>query len=425
MLLSTKRNHASILADNTADNTSSTTDNDKSAAKLTHTLSKSLKEILLPNYETSITENEKDVYHQYLNSPPPNTTNSNNNEQNKKVLELQTWLTNSMSSVGVGSNFNTIKFWKEHINNGTGTSGDNLTELYADSRYLVWFVKEILLPTAVNNSMSNDASEGDIEKDTTADSNTEQLLEIINEWHLSIHQLLSLNSTKASEDDDEFNNNEEDEEDMTAGVMWQMLVQSSNLTPESIREILDVYTSPQTGYEKSIDGGDGDNVALPGECFAWPSFFQHVTCAAKSQAQQSSNKRRRSNTSKSLSINASYNSKKNENWYPLLGYAITYAFLSCNNNMTVQEKISHLRTNLLDSLPYMLGIPNFDYNTKHLLCSGIVGCVLDEVGEWIVLDGLVLGDEGGDIISGNDEEENNKQWRASVSQVAELLTVDG
>ena len=93
--------------------------------------------------------------------------------------------------------------------------------------------------------------------------------------------------------------------------------------------------------------------------------------------------------------------------------------------MTVQEKISHLRTNLLDSLPYMLGIPNFDYNTKHLLCSGIVGCVLDEVGEWIVLDGLVLGEGRGGIINTNDEEESNKQWRASVSQVVELFTVDG
>jgi len=414
-MLSTKRNHASILAD-TTDNTSSTAD--KSAAKLTHTLSKSLKDLLLPN-ETSnnTTNNEKDVYHQYLNSPPPNITNDDNNEQNKKVLELQTWLTNSMSSVGVGSNFNTIKFWKEHINT-RNSSDTNLTELYADSRYLVWFVKEILLPTAVNSTAINSGSEGDVEKDTTTDSNTEQLLEIINEWHISIHQLLSLNSTKA---EDEFNNNEEeDEEDMTAGVMWQMLVQGSNLTPESIRETLDVYTSPQTGYEKSIDSGDGD-VALSGECFAWPSFFQHVT----SQAQQSSNKRRRSNTSKSLSINNSNNSKKNENWYPLLGYTITYAFLSCNNGMTVQEKISHLKNNILDSLPYMLGIPNFDYNTKHLLCSGIVGCVLDEVGEWIVLDGLVLGEEGGGIINGNDEDENNKQWRASVSQVVELLTVDG
>ena len=324
-MLSTKRNHASILADTTTD-PSSTTDNDKSAAKLTHTLSKSLKEVLLPN-ETSnnTTNNEKDVYHQYLNSPPPNTTNDNNNEQNKKLLELQTWLTNAMTSVGVGSNFNTIKFWKEHINNGN-SSGDNLTELYADSRYLVWFVKEILLPVSAAN---NDGNEGDIEKDTTTDSNTEQLLEIISEWHISIHQLLSLNSAKASEDEDEFNTNgeEEEEEDMTAGVMWQMLVQSSNLTPEGIRETLDGYMSPQTYYEKSINSGDGD-VALPGEYFAWPSFFQHVTSqaqAANISQQQSSNKRRRSNTSKSLSINASNNSK-NENWYPLLGYAITYAF---------------------------------------------------------------------------------------------------
>jgi len=422
-MLSTKRNHASILADTTV-NTSSTAD--KSAAKLTHTLSKSLKEILLPN-ETSnnTTNNEKDVYHQYLNSPPTNTTDSNN-EQNKKVLELQTWLTNSMASVGVGSNFNTIKFWKEHINGTGNSSGDNLTELYADSRYLVWFVKEILLPTAAVNSAAN-IEGGDVEKDTTTDSNTEQLLEIINEWHISIHQLLSLNSTKASEEREEFNNNEEEDEDddMTAGVMWQMLVQSSNLTPESIRETLDVYTSPQTCYEKDNDINDeDDNMALPGECFAWPSFFQHVTSQQQQQQQQqqSSNKRRRSNTSKSLSINSN-KSKKNENWYPLLGYAITYAFLSCNNGMTVQEKISHLKTNILDSLPYMLGIPNFDYNTKHLLCSGIVGCVLDEVGEWIVLDGLVLGEEGG--INGNEEEENNKQWRASVSQVVELLTVDG
>ena len=422
-MLSTKRNHASILAD-TTDNTS-TTDNDKSAAKLTHTLSKSLKEILLPNNNETSTENEKkDVYHQYLNSPPPNTTNDNTNEQNKKVLELQTWLTNSMSSVGVGSNFNTIKFWKEHINTGNSSGDANLTELYADSRYLVWFVKEILLPVSAAN---NDGNEGDIEKDTTTDCN-EQLLEIISEWHISIHQLLSLNSAKASEDEDEFNTNgeEEEEEDMTAGVMWQMLVQSSNLTPEGIRETLDGYMSPQTYYEKSINSGDGD-VALPGEYFAWPSFFQHVTSqaqAANISQQQSSNKRRRSNTSKSLSINASNNSK-NENWYPLLGYAITYAFLSCNNCMTVQQKISHLKSNILDSLPYMLGIPNFDYNTKHLLCSGIFGCVLDEVGEWIVLDGLVLGEGGGGIINGNEEEENNKQWRASVSQVVELLTVDG
>ena len=52
--------------------------------------------------------------------------------------------------------------------------------------------------------------------------------------------------------------------------------------------------------------------------------------------------------------------------------------------------------------------------------------LMDEVGEWIVLDGLVLGGGGGGMINGNDEEEeSNKQWRASVSQVVELLTVDG
>ena len=115
---------------------------------------------------------------------------------------------------------------------------------------------------------------------------------------------------------------------------------------------------------------------------------------------------------------------KNNDWWPLLGYVITYAFLSStpNNELTTQQKVVYLKDNILDSLPSMMNIPNFNYSIKNSLLSGVIACVLDELGEWIVLDGLVLGDSEEGVSSG---EGGSDQQRASVDQVVDLLLVDG
>lgn len=442
MLSSLKRSHASVAAATatTAISNNNAAPEEESGGKLAHQLSQSLRHFLLPsNNETSTkgaNEKNKDVYHQYLNSPPNNSNNEDNEETQQWHKLGKKWLSKSMSSVGVGSNINALKFWKEH-------GRENDIETYADGRYMVWFVKEILLGLATKN-MSTNSTNHNGEGTTTYDDFSDHMMGVVEQWHMSILQLLNTNGSKTEGNDQTIgggqsnpnkNDYDNDDDDDTAGVMWLMLLQNAHLTPSSLREAMEVYSSPQERYEQqcninsanleSIDD-DGDNDTLSGKYFAWPSFFRHVTLEASKV--HGPNKRRRSNNSKALRLGGDGSESKNNDWWPLLGYAITYAFLSTpNNDMTTQQKFVYLKDNILDSLPSMMNIPNFDYNIKKSLLSGVMACVLDELGEWIVLDGLVLGDSEEEVSLGEGEMNDGicDQQRASVDQVVDLLLVDG
>lgn len=406
-------------------------------AKLTYSLSKSLHDLLRNQGQTSTeaTESEsrhQDIYHQYLNSPPPNnTTNPSRYEadhQWKKRAEQ--WLSVATETMGVGSNINTFKFWREH-------GKDNL-ESFADGRYMVWLAKEILLKLGIEGAVPNRDGLNDHERSPDYDENHfgDHLSELLENWHESTLQLLRKNGAKleiARKLGDNLTDADtvgEEEDGDTAGVMWQLLLQNAFLSPDILRDYWENYSSPQGRYERSSLplGNIDDDVALPADYFAWPSFFLASVEAASAHFQEhdggmNPNKRRRRNHSRALLIGGE---TKSIEWLPLFGYLVAYAFLTSPiNALTTEEKIKFLKENICASLPSMLNIGNFDYDTKNSLLSGIIACVIDELGEWIVLDGLVLGDDAGACLREERmNEESCARFRASVGEVVDLLLVD-
>ncbi len=428
-MLSRKRSHATLAG-------SIVTDSDATAAgaKLTYSLSKSLHDLLRSRCERAFDANEsewhhQDIYHQYLNSPPPNnnTTNPSCYKAEQQLQKrLQQWLSAAMATVGVGSNMNTVKFWREY--------GMDNEDSFADGRYMVWLAKEILLGIAIEGVVSNRDGLNDLNRLPDYDEYHfgDHVLGVLESWHNSAVQLLSKKSVKFYVSRQPGDAVEEGEDEDTAGVMWQMLLQNACLSPESLRDYLERYSSPQERYERSSLplGGIDDDVALPADNFAWPSFFRYASMEAASVHFQEpgggmdhSNKRRRSNHSEALFVGGE---TKSIEWLPLFGYLVAYSFLSSPiNTLTTEEKIKFLKRNICTSLPSMMNIGNFDYGTKNSLSSGILACVIDELGEWIVLDGLKLSDDAGVCLrEDKTNEEFCAQFRASVGEVTDLLLVD-
>ena len=97
--------------------------------------------------------------------------------------------------------------------------------------------------------------------------------------------------------------------------------------------------------------------------------------------------------------------------------------------MTVDQKLIFLKEKIVTSLPSMMLIPNFDYNTKNSLLSGIVACIFDEMGDWIVTDSLAVSgmDANDSALVRMDQEMmmmcNHR--RANVCRVVDLMLVDG
>ena len=366
-----------------------------------------------------------------------------------------------------------------------------------DGRYLVWFVKEILLGCSLGSEGGsgsgsgsggvNAGGDGEVQSDDVNEQLRVRVLSVLEQWDDSIASLLNKNGAKLDTDVED----EEADDEETAGVMWQMLLQNAHLTPETLRECLEYYTCPQQEYEMGLqtkrrsasgEEGEDDEDALPSEYFMYPSFFRHAVLRAKEQHDAHytatanggrNNKRRKSNnpsngnayyfpttTSTTASTQQkSFNGvKKNTDHLPLLGYAIAHALLSTsfssssnNNNvsssssdgtMTIQQKVSHLKSSaLITALPQLLNICQHDYPTKNALYSGIAACVLDEVGEWIVLDGLLLaestsssnsdsnsGSGSGVGLGGEDCEQGMnacvcEQMRANVESIVDLFLV--
>jgi len=429
MMLSQKRSHATLAG-------FITTNSDASAAgaKLTYSLSKSLHDLLRSRCESASDANESEshhqnIYHQYLNCPPPNnnTTNPSRYEAGQQFQKrLERWLSAAMETVGVGSNINTFRFWREH--------GKDNEDSFADGRYMVWFAKEILLGLGVEGVMSSRDGLNDLERSPDHDEYHfgDHVIGVLETWHHSAVQLLCKKSAKFYVSRQPGDEAEEEDDDDTAGVMWQMLLQNACLSPDSLRDYLESYSSPQDRYERSSLplGNIDDEVALPADNFAWPSFFRYASMeAANVHIQEPGgdmdhpNKRRRNNHSEALFVGGE---TKSIEWLPLFGYLVAYAFLSSPiNTLTTEEKFKFLKENICTSLPSMMNIGNFDYDTKNSLLSGIIACVIDELGEWIVVNSLELGDD--DRVCLREERMNEDfcaRFRVSVGVVVDVLLVD-
>jgi hypothetical protein len=312
-----------------------------------------------------------------------------------------------MATMGVGSNVNAIKFRREN-----GMDND---ESFADGRYMVWFVKEILLGLAIEGVVPN--REGLDGHDTHSPDYEDyyfrnHMIGVLDDWHQSTLELLSKRGTKIDGHDIA----EEEEFYCAAGVMWQLLLQNASLSPDSLRDCLDDYSNSQDRYEES-------SLSL---YFGWPSFFRLASAKAaggNSQEQDGcmihSSKRRKNKHSEGLFVGGE---PKSIAWLPLFGYVVAYSFLSWPiSTLNTDEKIRFLKGEICDSLPAVMGMGNFDYNTKNSLLSGVLACVVDELGDWIVLDGLELGDD--DSLRGDGMHEELCA-RASVSDIVDLLLVD-
>ncbi len=404
-MLSQKRSHTTFSSSTIARSDASAV-----GGNLTDSLSISLHELLGDHGEWSSKSNEtgshrQDIYHQYLNSPPPTNGKKNSHYDPKKVWKerAEEWLSSAMATMGVGSNVNAIKFRRVH-----GMDND---ESFANGRYMVWFVKEIFLGLAIGGVVSN--REGLDGHDTHLpdfdDYNIgDHMIGVLDTWHQSTLELL----TRRGTNDHDI---AEEKEDAT-GVMWQLLLQNASLSPDSLHDFLDGYSIPQDRYEQS-------SLSL---YFRWPSFFHHATAKAiggnfqeQGGCMNHSSKRRKSNHSKGLLVSGE---PKSIAWLPLFGYVVAFSFLSWpNSTLSTDEKIRFLKDKIYDSLPAMMGMGNFDYNTKNSLLSGVIACVVDELGEWIVLDGLELGDD--DSLK-RDKMHEELCARASVREIVDLLLVD-
>lgn len=425
------RSHASTLDSLKSRNTDVT----MTGAKLSNLLSKSLLDLLTSSSEriTPVASDGSDqsqvvdVYHNFLNSlsnvTPQNTSSIESVNKLKETFEK--WVFSSMAMVGVGSISNTLKFWKEF--------GNGNEESFTDSRYLVWFAKEILLGLATEEFMANEHNDAlnDEGMNSVEKKFRDHVMEVLDHWHQSSSELLSRNGAKTGSPHPlgkGYSPIEEEDAD-TAGVMWQMLLENAHLTPLTLRDAYEKFSSPHHRYERnSLSLGEKDENNPPqADYFAWPTFLR---CAAYEANRREiggashSLKRRESNNSMALLVDGG--TKTNNDWWPLFGYLITYSFMSSPLKMTTEQKLTLLKENIITSLPSMMLIPNFDHDTRNSLLSGIAACILDELADWIVLDSLALGEEVEEVsaVARMNEEVRNR-YRANVDQIVDLLLVDG
>jgi hypothetical protein len=265
----------------------------------------------------------------------------------------------------------------------------------------------------------------------------EYMIHLVEIYHKSGLQLLSKNSFAAfaTTDDNNVNNNnnnnvnQQDEENgitNTAGVMWQMLLQNVNLTPEKLSEYYRSYYEQRFG---SAGIPPNDLVVLP---YAWPSFFQYAAADAAKKQPHSSSTTSQTNKRRRISSN---NEKTGKDWWSLFGYFIGHVTLSSSSpstalTNTINNKVQYLKEYICTKLPIMLmnigSTNNYDNsNMKNSLLSGIVASVIDEIGEWTIMDCSILDEI--DIDNNNnmyDVNDISSRSRPSVGDIVELLLMD-
>ena len=272
-----------------------------------------------------------------------------------------------MTKVGVSSNVAALKLWSEF--------GKENDEQFCDARYLVWVCQHVLFATTTH--------------DADGDELAAPSLDVLQSWQQSMKALIDSNGG---------NDINENDDEMEMGVMWQMLLHSLHLTPQQL----------QSAYHKALEYNPHiRNIDDISYCFMWPSFFKEVVEEASGNNR---NKRQKSNHHGNNLFSSSLTQQHQSNlantaWWPLLGYSITHAILSSNDNnndqtVTIQQKMHQLQSSIMDSLPSLMGIPCFDYVKKHSLLSGVVACILDVLGEGLVVGSLSLDEKEGGVGGG-------------------------
>ena len=297
------------------------------------------------------------------------------------------WLEDAMSQVGVSSNVAALKLWSEF-----GREND---EQFSDARYLVWVCRHVLFASTNQEIPAASSS-----------------LDVLQSWQQSMEALINNGG------------DEGDENNIEMGVMWQSLLHSLNLTPQQLR----------SAYRKALEYNPHiRNIDDISYCFMWPSFFKSVVNEASGNQNNSSNnnhanKRRKHNlfSSTFTRMQQQQSNLANTAWWPLLGYSITHAILSDNDQSTaattttIQQKIQLLQSAIMESLPSIMGIPCFDFVKKHALLSGVVACILDVVGEGLVMGSLTLDqEEGAGVMVGG--EAGTFILEVEVNQIVDLL----
>jgi hypothetical protein len=342
-------------------------------------------------------------------------------------MELERWLQDAMQIVGVGSNYNIIHFWRS-----SRTSDDDSDMSLVNCRYMVWFVQYVLL----HHLMMNEHNDEENDDDPMVDYG-KYMIQLVEIYHNCGLQLLNKNSFTATTTTT--NNNDQQEISSTAGVMWQMILQNVNLTPEELRDYYYTYNEQRLGCSNN-GSTPPNNLDILSLLFAWPSFLQYATAHAtaatttKKQSYSSSsssqmNKRRR----------ISSNESDEEDWWSIFGYYIGHVILSSSptTSCSTMNKVQYLKEYTCTKLPViMMNIGNnnknnYNYNTnshmKNLLLCGIAASVIDEVGEYTILDGLLLDDidNSNNNMNNNVEEDITSQSsRPSVGDIVDLLLMD-
>ena len=377
------------------------------------------------------------VYHQYLNSSSPNTT-TNTTHGNRTVqqqqkqwwrVQLERWLQDAMQIVGIGSNSNIIHFWRS-----SRTSSDDSDMSLVNCRYMVWFVQYVLLHHLM---MMNNDEHNNEENDDPMDYG-KYMVELVELYHNCGLQLLNKNSLPDVATTTTITNNDQQETCNTAGVMWQMILQNVNLTPEKLLEYYYTYYEQRFGCSNgTTPPKDLDILQL---LFAWPSFLQYAT-TAHATATTTTKKQTHSSSSSSSQMNKrrriSSNESVQEDWWSLFGYFIGHVILSSSpttSSSSTMNTVQYLKEYTCTKLPIIMSNigsnNNNNYKTnsnmKNLLLCGIAASVIDEVGEYTILDGLLLDDiDSNNNMNNNVEEDINSQSsRPSVGDIVDLLLMD-
>lgn len=202
--------------------------------------------------------------------------------------------------------------------------------------------------------------------------------------------------------------------------MWRLLLQNVNLdaskVTRTVREHLNKYDKGRMS--------EYDTEAY----FAWPSFL-HGLVKEHYNPDNGGGKRRKSTLWKKPKLLE----RGDTEWLPLLGYLITFAFMSRNEagagsgsgkneGPTINERLDHLQS-ILPSLPSTLGINPL---SRKEFMAGMAACLIDGLGEGLVRGMLRLEDEQGEDFDGLEQSEDGwSMLGAEVGQIVDLLGVSG
>ena len=192
-------------------------------------------------------------------------------------------------------------------------------------------------------------------------------------------------------------------------VMWGLLLKGLGLEPKGVRQAVEAH------LDRECDMGG---------YFAWPSFLRSLVDRKGQRDEDDSNKRRKSNSG--IAFFKPLQLQEENEWLPLFGYMIAYAFLCQNSNAsftqgsTIHEIMDHLQS-IIPSLPATLGVS--PVQRKIFLC-GVTACLIDGLGIGLASAVLSLRDEEDEGLEGQSQG-GCSLLGAEVAQIVELLCLPG